>query len=135
VLTVTGAADIGTCTAVAAGTGNVQINSGSSVAFVPVTVTQYTSAQRTAGEGVFNDNGCAGCHQPNGGNPDITSSGLAEHTEAQILGAVQSGLNPEDGSPIPVAGHSFTLTGDQIPGIVAYLRSLPAAGAPAADGR
>jgi len=125
--------DLGVCTAVAGGIGNVEITSGDAVVYVPVTVTPYTAAQKTAGQGVFANNGCGGCHGPTGANPDITSSGLAEHTEAEILGAVQSGINPEDGSPIPIGGHSFTLTGDENPGIVAYLRSLAPAGAPAVD--
>ena len=66
--------DLGVCTAVAAGTGNVGITSGDAVVYVPVTVNQYSVAQKTAGQNVFGANGCAGCHGPTGANPDITSS-------------------------------------------------------------
>jgi mono/diheme cytochrome c family protein len=124
--TITSGAGQAQITARQAGSATVTVSAGGHTATVAVEVTSYTSADRTAGQQAYAASACGGCHD-GAGQPDITSSGIPEHPDDQVLTAIRSGINPEGGQ---IEGaHSF-----QVPdGIVAYLRSLPPKGLPAAD--
>jgi hypothetical protein len=112
-------------TAKKAGTGTITVSAGGNKATVPVTVAVYSSADRSAGQQAYAASACGGCHD-GAEQPDITSSGIPEHTDAEVLASIREGKNPEGGE---IPGHSF-----QVPdGIVAYLRSLAPKGLPKAD--
>lgn len=93
-----------------------------------VTVVRYAASARSAGQASYAKLACGGCH--GAGGPDITPSGIGKHSDAQIMGAVAHGMNPEGGEvSVGAAQHSFAAD----PGIVAYLRSLAPAGIPEQD--
>jgi hypothetical protein len=108
------------------GSGMLTVSAGGNTAQVPVEVIMYTKANWTAGQAAYASSACGSCHD-GAGQSDITSSGIPEHTDAQVLTAIRTGVNPEGGQI--EGGHSF-----QVPdGIVAYLRSLPPKGLPEKD--
>jgi hypothetical protein len=88
-------------TAVAAGSATITAKSGSDTVTVSVTVTTLTDAAVSAGQQVYMSNNCGPCHD-GASQPDITSSGLGKHTDAQITGAFtrhQSRGEPDLHSP------------------------------------
>jgi hypothetical protein len=93
-----------------------------------LTVTTYGASERLAGAQAWQTFNCASCHDM---GPDVTPSGIARRTDAQIAAAVGSGVNPDGGDvSIGKSQHSFAV---QPPvGIVAFLRSLPARSVPTA---
>jgi hypothetical protein len=113
-----GGEKFGSITAVKKGESKVTVKAGSKSATVDVTVATYASADVAKGKTEYETAKCTECHNASG--PDITTSGLAKHSDDQILGAVAEGKNPEGGDI--EGGHKYTATN----AIVAYLRSLPA---------
>jgi hypothetical protein len=110
------------------GMAAVTANAGTESASVMVVVTSYTAAQRMAGAQSNTKFNCAGCHSSMG--LDLSPSGIGKHSDAQILAAATQGANPEGGDiSIGKAAHSFAAD----PGVVAWVRSLPAAGVPHPD--
>lgn len=118
IATATGNTTNGKIVGVKAGTSTVTVKSGTKSATIAVTVATYTAADATAGKTEYTTGKCDDCHGAAG--TDITPSDLGKHTDAEILGAVVDGMNPEGGA---IEGmHKFTAT----KAIVAYLRGLPA---------
>jgi hypothetical protein len=101
------------------GTSTVTAKAGAKTATVTVTVLSYLAADKATGETEYTAGKCDGCHT--GAGPDITTSGVGKHTDAQILAAVTDGANPEGGD-LMSPNHKFTAT----KAIVAYVRSLAA---------
>lgn len=118
-----------------AGTATITATAGGASATVALTVQTYAAAARTAGQAAFETFKCASCHGAAG--PDITSSGICKHTDAQLEAAVTQGANPEGGDvKIGKAAHSFPIapTDPAYVGIAAFLRSQTPAGIPKPDG-
>ncbi len=125
VATACGNATNGKVVAVKPGSSTITVKAGSKAATVAVTVATYGSAAVLAGKTEYATAKCDDCHRASG--TDITPSDLGKHTDAQILGAVLDGMNPE-GRAIK-GTHMFTAT----KAIVAYLRDLPARNATPVD--
>ena len=102
-------------------------------ATIGVTVIAYSASARMAGAQAWTKYNCAGCHDS---GPDVTPSGIAKHTDAQLAGVVTMGQNPEGGEvSLGKSQHSFAIASSDpaYVGIAAYMRSLPARGVPHAD--
>jgi hypothetical protein len=128
VASVSGNDTLGTVDGVKSGMASVTVDSGSESASAMVVVTSYTAAQRMAGAQSNTKFNCAGCHASMG--LDLSPSGIGKHSDAQIIAAATMGANPEGGDiAIGKAAHSFAAD----PGVVAWVRSLPAAGVPHPD--
>jgi hypothetical protein len=131
VASVSGTDGLAVITGLKAGTATITATAGGQSSTVSVTVAAYTAAAKSAGGAAYKSNGCqnAGCHDSAG--PDITPSGIAKHTDDQIVAAATMGANPEGGDiSIGAAAHSFKTVPHAI---VAYLRSLPSLGTPKQD--
>src|SRR5262249_15548339 len=128
IATVSGTDSVATITAVKAGTVTITAKAGTATATATITVESFKSADKATGQTAYATANCAGCHGASG--PDISPSGVGKHTDAQLMACVTQGQNPEGGAvSIGAAAHSFAET----TAIVAYLRSIPAAGVPKAD--
>jgi hypothetical protein len=127
-ITVTSTADHATITAVRAGMATLQVTSGAGSKTVSVEVKQYPAAARMTGAQAATRLACMGCHATNGS--DITSSGIAEHTDDEVIASTVRGTNPEGGT---IPDHAFALTTDEQIGMAAYLRSLAPLGDPKPD--
>ncbi len=101
------------------GSTMVVVRNDFGMASAQVSIATYSASARAAGLQAWSAANCAGCHDF---GPDVTPSGIARRTDAQITAAVVSGVNP-DGGAIGTA-HSFAVSPPE--GIVAFLRSLPA---------
>lgn len=129
-------------TAVKTGSTTITATAGGKSVTVPVTVEAYKASDRMAGAAAYakipgSTMSCAAasCHGPTGVS-DITPSGIGKHTDQAIQAAFAMGANPEGGNvSIGVAAHSFAIPSSDPAylGIVAFLRSEPAAGIPKAD--
>jgi hypothetical protein len=125
VASVTGTDTLGTVTAKKPGSTMITATAGGKATSIPLTVNSYAAADLTAGTAVATQYTCtkAGCHGP--GDNDISPSGIGKHTDAELLTAVTTGVNPEGGQ-IDVS-HSFAVTANSAMsrGICAYMRQLP----------
>jgi cytochrome c553 len=110
--------------AVHGGSTTIVVHNDFGQATAAVSVATYTEAARLDGKQAWAASSCASCHDA---GPDVTPSGIAGRSDAQIAAAVVSGVNPDGGQISP--SHSFPVSSD---GIVAFLRSLPAREIPAA---
>ena len=135
IATISGTDSLGTVSAVAVGTATLTAAAGGTTLTIPLTVNSYSAAELSAGAAAWSRVNCAMCHGPGattGG--DVGPADIGKHTDDQVIGAITAGQNPEGGEvSIGAASHSFAMSGaDEMRGIVAYLRSLPA-GIPVAD--
>lgn len=127
VATATGNAKTGTVTGVKAGSSVVTVKSGTKTAAVTVTVIQYPAADIAKGQTEYTTLKCDDCHNVSGS--DITPSDIGQHTDAEIMGPITTGVKSE--GPTIAVPHKFTVTA----AIIAYMRSVPArSDAPKADG-
>ncbi len=133
IATVAGTDSLGTITGKKAGSTSVMATAGTMATSVMVMVAQYTAADKAAGMSVFMTKGCgaSACHGP-GGVSDVSPSGIGKHTDAQIIGAANMGLNPEGGM-VSSPNHMFMLNADEQREIVTYLRSRASQGTPKPD--
>ncbi len=112
--------------AVGAGSTTLIVRNDFGMASASVTITKYSASQRLAAKQEWNALNCAGCHDF---GSDITPSGIARRTDAQIAAAIASGVNPDGGQ---IGQHSFAnqASDPSLAGMVALLRSLPARAVP-----
>lgn len=90
---------------------------------VPITIVEYPSGSaQAASSQYYGALGCAACHDGEQ-QSDVTSSGIAEHSDAEVLAAIIAGTNSEDGSAIDAPGlHVFDLTQEEQTNMLAFLR-------------
>jgi mono/diheme cytochrome c family protein len=111
--------DHATISAMRAGTAYVQVTSDAGNRVVRVEVKQYTAAAKAMGEQVASRLACMGCHAAKAS--DITSSGVAERTDDELIESVVKGTTIDGAS---IKDHAFTLSAAEQQGVAAYLRSL-----------
>jgi hypothetical protein len=133
VATISGNDTLATIVGKSAGTAQITGAVGDAKSTINVTVVQYTSADKSAGEALFTSTGCASnaCHGPQAAD-DISPSVLAKHTDAEVIGAILRGDNPEGGD-VRFENHEFPLTEAEQRSILAYVRSLEPSGPPEVD--
>lgn len=127
IATVSGTDALGTVTSLKAGSTMITATAGGTTLSIPLVVASYRSSDRMAASAMWSGT-CSkgGCHDASG--PDVSPSGIAKHTDAQLDTVVTTGMNPEGGAvAIGAAAHSFVIASDSpaFAGIVATMRSLP----------
>ncbi|MEO7732142.1 MAG: Ig-like domain-containing protein [Kofleriaceae bacterium] len=129
VATVSGTDALGTVVALKAGSTTITALASGATEMIPLTVAAYSASDLAAGATAYTTTySCAksGCHDASG--PDVSPSGIAKHTDAQLVAVITAGENPEGGAvSIGAANHSFAIPANSAAsrGICAYLRSLP----------
>jgi hypothetical protein len=128
--TVSGDDSIGTVFGVLPGKVTITAESSDGTSVAEANVVAYLVGEKSTGQNIYMVQGCgrASCHAD--GASDVTPSGIAEHTDAELTAAIVSGMNPE-GNMIPA--HAFPIPPPQQRAIVAFLRSQEPRGRPAAD--
>ncbi len=117
---VSGGTMYGQISAVGPGITDVRVTADEGSASVFVVAVAYTQADVKAGARDYATLGCGRCHD-GAGAPDITPSGIAKHSDDEIIRAALEGKNPEGGE-IRSPNHRYAISA----AIVPYLRSLPA---------
>ena len=117
-----------------AGTTTITVKAGGQTATAELIIAAYTTEQHDVGErrymeGGGGDPGCITCHA-NG--PDHTPTQVDADTDEQVINSFVNGVDPE-GVPIPTPKHMWSVTEEEKPGLVSYLRSLEPAGYPEPD--
>lgn len=110
-----------------AGTITLQATSRGKTAEAKIEVAEYAPSRWARGETRYNNTGsggqqaCASCHA--GGQAiDHSPAALATVTDEQVSAVITSGISTA-GFPISV-GHRWTVTADELDGLVTYLRAL-----------
>lgn len=108
--------------ATAVGETTILVSAPGKVSFeLPIVVTEYPAgSSQAATELYYTTFECARCHDGEG-QPDITSSGLAEHTDAEVLASIVDGVNPEGGD-VASPDHIYALDDVQKVNLMAFLR-------------
>ena len=130
VATVTGTDALGMVVGINAGLATIDVTAAADVVSIPLQVNAYAAADLAAGATAFTTTyACGGCHSGTAAadGPDVSASGIAQHTDAQLLAVITTGITP-DGPPVSigVAMHSFPVAAGSAEsrGLPAYLRSL-----------
>jgi hypothetical protein len=125
---VQGSGQQATVSALAAGAATVLVSRADSRVEVPVRITGYSGAERMLGAAAYARHACQSCHEA----VDISPSGVAEHSDAELIAATVDGVNPE-GGPVDSPDHRYALSAAERRGLAAYLRALPPRGLPGVD--
>jgi len=95
VATVSGTDALGTVVAHKAGSTTITALASGATRMIPLTVAAYSASDLAAGATAYTTTySCAksGCHDASG--PDVSPSGIAKHTDAQLVAVITAGENP-----------------------------------------
>lgn len=103
---------------------------------IDVNVAEYPKESQLKGEELYRARPCVGCHD-SPGQSNVTSSGISDKTDDQVIAAVTMGQKPasEGGGMLSTPGinHMFPLSGDERIQLVSYLRSVHTSRPPGRD--
>src|SRR5262245_25432222 len=89
---------------------------------VTVSVKEYPPDSDMQGSLIYDAHPCSGCHD-SPGQSNVTSSGVSDNTDEEVIAAVTMGIKPEGGM-LDAPGHMFALNDIEKIQIVAFLRSI-----------